>query len=148
MAQTQSGAIQDPFLLVLFLSTLFWFLGHNTAWHVFRIDRVWRAVVPPGIVLLINGLYNFTPSNLDMYLILYVFLSLMLVIRSHIDFARFNGTLTRSASTALRTWFYRTGAIAGVVVLMFAWVLPTGSPEQNQQRFQQFMNGDVLTQPQ
>ncbi len=63
IAQTQSGAIQDPFLLILFLSTLFWFLGHNTAWHVFRIDRVWRAIVPPGVVLLINGLYNFASDQ-------------------------------------------------------------------------------------
>jgi len=145
-AQIQAGAIQDPFLLVLFLSTLFWFLGHNTAWHVFRIDRVWRAVVPPGIVLLINGLYNFNPSNLDLYLIVYVFLSLMLVVRSHIDLREMHWYVNQIGfDRRLRTWFYRTGAVAGIAILMVAWVLPTGSPDQNQQRFQQFMNGDVLT---
>ncbi len=140
-----NGGFQDPFILILFLCTLFWFLGHNTAWHIFRIDRVWRAVVPPGIVLLINGLYNFGPGNLDFYLVIYVFLSLMLVIRSHIEAREFDWYMNRVGfERNLRTWFFRSGAVAGVIILLIAWLIPTGSPEQNQKRFQQFINGDVL----
>lgn len=140
-----NGAFQDPFILILFLCTLFWFLGHNTAWHIFRIDRVWRAVVPPGIVLLINGLYNFGSSNLDFFLVIYVFLALLLVIRSHIDAREFDWYMNHVGyERNLRTWFFRSGAVAGAVILLIAWLLPTGSPEQNQKRFQQFINGDVL----
>jgi len=50
-----SGAGLDPYLLILFLSILIWFLGHNTAWHTFRLDRVWRAILPPGAVLVLNS---------------------------------------------------------------------------------------------
>ncbi len=148
VAQASMGnVIQDPFLLILFLCTLFWFLGHNTAWHIFRIDRVWRAVIPPGIVLLINGLYNFGPINLDLYLIIYAFLALILVVRSNLDTREYEWYFNHVGyDRRLRTWFYRSGAIAGIAVLLVAWTLPTGSPEQNQQRFQQFINGDVLKQ--
>lgn len=141
------GTTQDPFFLLLFLAALFWFLGHNTAWHIFRIDRIWRAIVPPAIVLMINGLYNFSPTNLDMYLILYMFLALLLVVRSHID-GRESDWYHHQVGfdRHLRSRFYQAGAIAGAAVLIVAWTLPTGSAQQNQQRFQQFINGDLLSQ--
>lgn len=139
------GGQQDPFLLVLFMSSLFWFLGHNTAWHVFRIDRVWRSVIPPGIVLLINGLYNFSVINLDPYLIAYLFFALMLVIRSHLDAREYEWYINQIRyDVRLRTWVLRVGAIAGVIALIIAWTLPTGSAAENQKRFQQFVNGDVF----
>ena len=141
------GASQDPFFLVLFLASLFWFLGHNTAWHIFRVDRIWRALVPPAIVLMINGLYNFSPTNLDLYLILYMFLALLLVVRSHIDAREYEWYRHQvSFDRRLRRRFYQAGALVGVGVLIFAWALPTGSAQQNQERFQQFINGDLLNQ--
>src|SRR5712691_3212673 len=85
----------DPYLLILFLSVLVWFLGHNTAWHTFRLDRVWRAILPPGIVLALNGFYNLDQANLDGYMIVYVFLSILLIIRSHIEAREFDWYMNR-----------------------------------------------------
>jgi transglutaminase-like putative cysteine protease len=139
------GGAQDSFILILFMSSLFWFLGHNTAWHVFRIDRVWRAVIPPGIVLLINGLYNFAGQNLDPYLIAYLFFALLLLVRSHLDAREYEWYVNQIRYDArLRTWVLRVGAGIGIIALVIAWTLPTGSAEQNQKRFQQFVNGDVF----
>src|SRR5262249_4931450 len=134
----------DPFLLILFLSILIWFLGHNTAWHVFRLDRVWRAVLPPGIVLVLNSFYNFDQLNLDPYLIIYLFLALLLVIRSHIEAREYDWYLNRiSFQRDMRVWFFRSGAILGVIMLILAWLAPTGSAEDNARRFQQFLNGEL-----
>jgi len=136
---------QDSFILILFMSSLFWYLGHNTAWHVFRIDRVWRAVVPPGIVLLINGLYNFAGQNLDPFLISYLFFSILLVIRSHLDAREYEWYVNQIRYDArLRTWVLRVGAAVGIIALAIAWTLPTGSAQENQKRFQQFVNGDIF----
>src|SRR6185369_10699140 len=41
-----SGGInQDDLVFTLLVAVLFWFLGYNVAWHIFRIDRVWRVIL-------------------------------------------------------------------------------------------------------
>ncbi len=141
------GGGLDPFLLILFLSILVWFLGHNTAWHTFRLDRVWRAILPPGIVLVLNGFYNPERLNMSLYLGIYVFLSLLLVIRSHIEAREFDWYMHRIAfQRGLRNWFYFWGAIAGLVLLILALLLPTGSAADNQKRYEQFLRGDIINQ--
>ncbi len=141
------GSGFDPFILVLFLSILVWFLGHNTAWHTFRLDRVWRAIMPPGIVLVLNAVYNTEPNYpIDTYLIAYVFLSLLLIIRSHIEAREFDWYTNRiSFQAGVRRWFFRLGGLLGVALLLLAWALPTGSAEENAKRFQQFLNEDAFT---
>ncbi len=142
-----AGGNQDPIILVLFMSSLFWYLGHNTTWHIFRIDRIWRALIPPAIVLLINGLYNFgaTSINLDLYLITYLFFALMLFIRSHLDAREYDWYVNRIRyDVRMRTWVLRVGSMIGVLLLLTAWVLPTGSTEENQKRFEKFVNGDLF----
>jgi transglutaminase-like putative cysteine protease len=141
-----NGEALDPYLLILFLSILVWFLGHNTAWHTFRLDRVWRAILPPGIVLVLNSFYNTTREmNLDFYLVVYLFLALLLVVRSHIEAREFDWYMNRVRFTGtLRNWFFRAGAVIGVILLAFAWLLPTGNAEENQKRFQDFLNGETV----
>lgn len=134
----------DPYLLILFLSVLIWFLGHNTAWHIFRLDRVWRAILPPGIVLVLNNFYNSQPANLDIYLILYLFLALLLIIRSHIEAREFDWYTNRIAfKSGLRVWFLRIGALFAALILFLAWILPTGPTEENAKRFQQFLSQET-----
>ncbi|PJF30425.1 MAG: hypothetical protein CUN51_07840 [Candidatus Thermofonsia Clade 1 bacterium] len=137
----------DPFLLIVVLSVLFWFLGHNTAWHLFRLDRVWRAILPPGIVLVLNSLYNTSPSNsYDAYIILYVFLALLLLIRSHIDAREYEWYISRLAfRSAVRRWFFRLGSLVAGIALLLAWALPTGNAQENARRFQEFLNEESLS---
>src|SRR5581483_6047058 len=143
-SMTRGGGL-DPYLLILFLSILIWFLGHNTAWHTFRIDRVWRAVLPPGIVLVLVYFYGYQDVNLDGYLIVYIFLALLLVVRSHIEAREFDWYMNRIAfQRNLRAWFFRAGALFGILILIFAWAMPTGNAEDNARRFQQFLSGDIV----
>lgn len=82
---TSGGINQDDLVFTLLVSSLFWFLGYNLAWHLFRVDRVWRAIMPPALILLTNTVYYTGTNNLDGYLILFLFLSLLLVVRSNLD---------------------------------------------------------------
>jgi hypothetical protein len=108
---------------------------------------VWRAILPPGIVLVLNGFYNPDRFNMSLYLGIYVFLSLLLVIRSHIEAREFDWYMHRIAfHRSLRNWFYFWGAIAGVVLLILALLLPTGSAADNQKRYEQFLRGDIVNQ--
>jgi transglutaminase-like putative cysteine protease len=141
------GAGLDPYLLILFLSILIWFLGHNTAWHTFRLDRVWRAVLPPGAVLILNSFYNYDEVDLSFYLVVYVFLALLLIIRSHIEAREFDWYMNRIAfQRNLRAWFFRAGAVVAALLLVLAWMLPSGNAEDNAKRFGEFMNGNIANQ--
>lgn len=48
------GINQDNLVFSMVVSGLFWFFGYNATWHIFRIDRVWRVIIPPGLILLVN----------------------------------------------------------------------------------------------
>ncbi|HVO42526.1 MAG TPA: hypothetical protein VMT34_07880, partial [Aggregatilineales bacterium] len=142
ISATLSGSV-DPFFLIIFLSLLVWFLGHNTAWHIFRLDRIWRAILPPAVVLVLNNFFN-AALNLDYYLITFLFLALLLVVRSHIEAREYDWYINRIRFQGnLRDWFFRGGALLGVLMLVFAWNLPTGSAIENQKKFSDFLNGDL-----
>lgn len=136
----------DPFLLMMFLSILIWFLGHNTAWHTFRLDRIWRAVLPPGIVLVLNSFYSNIQNTTDSYLIIYLFLALLMIIRSHVEAREFDWYANRVAFRGnLREWFFRAGALICAAVIGLAWLLPTGNADDNNKRFQEFINNGGIT---
>lgn len=141
------GIAQDNLIFVLFLSVLFWFLGHNTAWHIFRIDRVWRAILPPGLVVLVNIFYYTGDVSLGGYLAVYLVLALLLIVRSTIDTQEWEWYLKRVAfPPELRHQFLRWGAVLALLLVGVAWALPTGAQNDNLERVQDFLNSDPLEQ--
>src|SRR5690606_9302278 len=66
------GINQDDLVLTLLISGLFWFLGYNLAWHLFRVDRIWRAVLPPALILVTNSVYYTGDTDLEGYLVVIV----------------------------------------------------------------------------
>lgn len=146
-ALTSGGIAQDNLVFVLFLSVLFWFLGHNTAWHIFRIDRVWRAVLPAGFVILVNIFYYTGELSLGIYLAVYAVFALLLLVRSTIDAQEWGWYLKRmSLPAGLRNQFLRWGAVLALVLVGVAWTLPTGTDGDNLDRVQEFLNSDPLDQ--
>ncbi|MBN2471933.1 MAG: transglutaminase domain-containing protein [Anaerolineae bacterium] len=141
------GIAQDNVIFVLFLSVLFWFLGHNTAWHIFRIDRVWRSILPPGLVIIVNILYYTGDVSLGSYLAIFLVLALLLIVRSTIDAREWEWYLKRIPFPGeLRNQFLRWGAVLAVVLVGLAWVLPTGAGTDNMERVQEFLNSNPLEQ--
>jgi hypothetical protein len=134
------GINQDDLVFTLLVSSLFWFLGYNVAWHVFRIDRVWRAILPPGLILVANSIYYTGGNNLTGYLVAYVFLSLILMVRSHLE-ARYWEWYTNGIRVPkrLRRQFLRVGAVLALLTLLFAWALPSGDLQERLTRFQEFL---------
>jgi transglutaminase-like putative cysteine protease len=137
----------DDAAFVVFLSVLFWFLGHNAAWHIFRVDRVWRVIIPTGLVLITNQFYYQGDHALDIYLIAFVIVSLMLLIRSHIDNREYDWFVHRVSfpNYVRRAFFYAGGALA-IVLVLAAWAAPTGSDDKSLERVKEFLSGDAFVE--
>jgi transglutaminase-like putative cysteine protease len=139
------GVSQDNLIFVLFLSILFWFLGHNTAWHIFRVDRVWRAILPPGLVIIVNVFYYTGDSPLELYMAIFMVFALLLIVRSTIDAQEWEWYLKHiTFPPQLRTHFLRWGAVLAVVLVGVAWTLPNGAESESLEQVQEFLNSDPL----
>ncbi len=144
---TNGGINQDDLVFTLLIASLFWFLGYNLAWHLFRIDRVWRAILPPALILISNSVYYTGDANLDGYLIVFTFLSLLLVVRSNLDAREWEWYLNGiHVPRRLRNQVFRVGALLALIVLIAAWAVPRNDVQERLQNFQEFMQSEPLTQ--
>lgn len=148
MVDAATGGInQDNLVFTLLVASLFWFLGYNLAWHLFRIDRVWRAILPPALILLANSIYYTGDNNLDGYLILFVFLCLLLIVRSNLDAREWDWYLRGIRfSRKIRRQFFRVGALLALLIMIAAWVVPANDLQDRLNRFQEFLNNNPMQQ--
>lgn len=141
------GINQDDLVFTLLVATLFWFLAYNAVWHLFRIDRTWRVILPPALILITNSLFYTGVVNLDLYLLVFMFFALLLIVRSNLDAREWdwymNGVRT---SAQVRRQFLRVGAGLALVVLAIGWGAPSGDLQERLNRFQEFLQSDPLTQ--
>ena len=135
----------DEVVFVLFLSVLFWYLGYNAAWHVFRIDRPWRVIAPTGLVLVTNQFYYQGPRSLDRYLVIFVVLSLLLLVRSHLK-TRESVWFSHYVSfpPRVRRAFYLSGGALAVLLVVAAWAAPAGTDDNSLQRVRDLLSEDTL----
>ncbi|HEX2906360.1 MAG TPA: transglutaminaseTgpA domain-containing protein, partial [Phototrophicaceae bacterium] len=144
---TSGGINQDELVFTLLVATLFWFLGYNTAWHIFRIDRVWRAILPPGLILVANSIYYTGDIPLDGYLIAFAFFALLLIIRSNLDARAWEWYVNGiRVPRSVRRQFFRVGIVLAVMALLIAWVAPSRDLQDRLNHFQEFLRSDPLTQ--
>ena len=143
-AALTGGSSRDNLVFVIFLSVLFWYVGHNAAWHTFRLERLGRAAVPPGVVLLVNNFYYEGPLRLEAFLILYVVTFLLLAVRSHLDARLFEWRLYGSRFTrGVNTGFFRAGLMLALALLVVAWALPTADVTDIQRVQHQWREGPL-----
>lgn len=141
------GVNPDNVVFTILVASLFWFLGYNAAWHTFRIDRVWRAVLPPGLILVANIVYYAGEVNVNIYLIAYVFLALILMVRSHLETREWEWYVNGiRVPRRLRRQFLRVGAVLALLTLVFAWGLPSGNLQERLDQFQEFMQQEPARQ--
>jgi len=119
------GPGQDALIFVMLLSGLFWILGYSAAWNTYRRVRVWRAIIPPGIVALVNVYYYGGSAHQMHYLLFYLFFALLYVARSHVLEREEIWRRGRVVyDPALCFDFLRAGLALTLIVLVLAWALP------------------------
>ncbi len=123
-AVSQSSS-RDGLIFVVQTSAIFWILGLTAAWYTFRNYKVWRVVIPSGLVLLSVIYYYFGPKPLVAFLALYVLLALIYVARTHLV-AKERAWKAASVryEKGIRFSFLQASFLAALIALGIAWGLP------------------------
>ena len=126
-AISQSSS-RDGLIFVVQTSAVFWLLGFSAAWYTFRNYKVWRAVVPSGLVLLSVIYYYFGPKPLVAYLALYALLALMYIARTHLAAKE---RVWKAASIryekGIHFSFLQASFLVALLALGIAWGLPAAN---------------------
>jgi transglutaminase-like putative cysteine protease len=119
----QGGTSYDNLMFIFQMGVIVWLMGYFTVWFIFRSAKVWPAIVPGGLVLLINLYY--APSDITFWFILYMLMSLLLVIRFNLftqeNKWRAEGVFFRPD---ISFDFLRDGFIFSAVIIAVAWFSP------------------------
>ncbi len=116
---------RDGLIFVMHTSVVYWILGYTAAWYTFRRPRIWRVVLPSGLVLLSVIYYYFGPARLGIYLALYILLALVYVARTHLDSEEktWRASSVRYES-GIRFSFIRASIVTAAIALGLAWTIP------------------------
>ncbi|GAB4539478.1 MAG: transglutaminaseTgpA domain-containing protein [Anaerolineae bacterium] len=126
----RGGVSRNNLVFVLHMALITWLTTYLGMWLIFRKRQAWLAIVPGGALLLVNAIYS--PRDITVYLIVYLALTLLLVIRFNLfnqeqiwrrERVHFN-------ADEINFDFLRAGAIFTVVILALAWVTPTALAAQ------------------
>ncbi|MCY4018732.1 MAG: transglutaminaseTgpA domain-containing protein [Chloroflexi bacterium] len=141
------GNNPDKLVLSMLVSLLFWFLAYNATWHIYRIDRVWRVILPPGLVLLVNMVIYSGREPLDGQLVVFLLMSLSLIVRSNLENREWEWSLSGIRVPAIvRRQFAAIGIALSLLGLIFAWGVPTHGLQERLNAFQEFLASDPIQQ--
>lgn len=126
---TSGGTSRDTLMFVLFLAALFWLLGYLAAWYTYRHPRLWRALLPGGLTLLINTyIYNYYtngPASLTPSVLIFVIASLLYTVRSNIYLRQLEWKSAQVRyDSEISLDFMRAGVILALVATTIAWIAP------------------------
>lgn len=120
------GTSRDGLIFVLQTGAIFWLLGYTAAWYTFRKPRIWRVVLPTGLVLLSVVYYYYGPKPLIYYLALYIVLALLFIARTHlVDQERIWQQASVRYEHGINFNFMRAGLVVALLLLSVAYVMPT-----------------------
>jgi transglutaminase-like putative cysteine protease len=119
------GTSRDGLVFVVQTAVVFWLLGYTAAWYTFRKPRIWRVVLPTGLVLLSVVYYYYGPKPLLLYLAIYIVVALVFVARTFLVSQEqiWQATAVRYEQS-IRSNFIRAGFLAALVLLILAYPLP------------------------
>lgn len=117
-------ATADNFMFIFEICFLVWWLTYLGIWSIFRHGYTWRAIVPAGIVLLINTYY--APKSIIAFLIFFAFIALLLLVRTNLAEQQVRWRTQRTYfSQDISLDFMRTGFTYTLLVLVLAWMAPS-----------------------
>ena len=122
----QGGANYDPLLFVLTMGAIVWFLAYNSSWFVLRYGWVWWALLPTGLVMLVNLGYVSRPSTGLFVLFLLAGMLLMIhtaLMQRHTRWQEEG--LGQEAGVVPRIFMF--GAVISLLLMAIAWQGPSRS---------------------
>jgi transglutaminase-like putative cysteine protease len=142
----QTGGInQDDLIFTLLVAILLWFLGYNASWHTFRVDHVWRVILPVGIILGANLVFYTGDGDLTIYLVGFMFVSLILIARSYLDNQEWTWySKGIRPPKHLRGQFLIAGALLALLTVGIGAVVPSDDIQERLDEFQEFLQSDIL----
>ncbi len=119
-----SGAASgDNYVFIFEICFLMWWLTYLGAWAIFRHGYTWRAIVPAGIVLLINT--YFAPHPTTGFLIAFVVVGLLLLVRTNLSEQQLRWREQSIYFSTDIVWdFLRNGISFTIAIVVLAWILP------------------------
>jgi len=117
------GSSHDDLIFVIFLAIIIWLVSYVGAWLTFRSRRVWWAITPNALVLVVNLHYG--PPDLGVYLVVFLICALLLVVRVNLYRQQWRWQEGRVRYDPDITFdFLRDGIITTVVLIALAWAVP------------------------
>ncbi len=133
----KGGISYDNVIFVLEMGLIVWGIGYLTLWFMFRGGKLWSAILPGGVILLINLYY--APKDLTFWFLAYLLVSMLLIVRfnlmEHQKRWRSDHTFFRAD---ISFDFLRDGLIFSILIIALAWVTPGISKAYNIDAFSQF----------
>lgn len=116
--------VYDPMFFLVLVGALSWSMGVHAGYALARRASPWRAILPPGLALLVVQVYDPVPPRTG-YLVAYLFFSLLLV--AHTTYLRRLVGWRRAGASVPFYAGYSLNRIALAVVavlLLMAWTAP------------------------
>ena len=141
------GINQDTTVFTILVALLFWYLGYNAIWHTFRIERLWRVVLPLALILVTNIIFYNGNAQLDIYLYVFIFMMLLLIARFNLDSREWDWYVSGiRVPRRLRQQFLWVGSGLALLALLIAWNIPSNDVQEQLDEFQEFLQSDPLTE--
>ncbi len=122
-AAVNNAAHEDNYVFVFEIAFLIWWLTFLGIWAIFRYGYTWRAIIPAGIVLVINTYY--APENVLGFLVVFSLLALVLLVRTNLAEQQLRWREHQVYfSPDIPLDFMRNALFYSAVVLAIAWIAP------------------------
>jgi transglutaminase-like putative cysteine protease len=130
------GVSHNNLIFVLQMTFIVWEITYLSVWFIFRSRQAWLAIIPGGVLLLVNLYY--APKDITIYLLVYLALALLLVIRFNLFSQEqiWRRERVHYNSEEIHFDFLRAGALVTVLILALAWVTPSVAAAQETDLFQ------------
>jgi transglutaminase-like putative cysteine protease len=120
----QKPVLDNLFFLSL-MSLLFWMIGSYAGFTLIRYADPWKIIIPSGIGIVIIHSYDYYVEKRIWYLVVYLFFSLILIIRMvylhHRQEWQSEEAIVPSNVSAI---FSRIAIVAALALLALVWVAP------------------------
>ena len=119
-----NAASNDNYVFIFEICFLVWWLAYLGVWSILRYGHTWRAIVPAGLVLVINTYY--APQSTFGFLVVFTIVALILLVRTNLAEQQMRWRdESIYFSQDIVVDFLRDGLIYTVMVLALAWIAPS-----------------------